>query len=822
MKSLVLALALVTTGPPFAGPTPTAPRAHGAAEDAAAELEARVDALRERGADGALAALDGFAERPLDERRALSVVVRDVGDERAIPAALAVLDDPDELVRRNLITLLARPDQPSVEERADALFERARTDVVGSLRRMAILGLTSIGGDAAVTRLERGVRELEPEDRRAAAVALASLPAARERVVELVQQSFAEGASRPAARLSTDVLATLLDAYGQRLAETGAGGTASADRAPFVLGRSHPAADVRSAAEGALSRFVGTLRYLGRGERAEVALGALIDEGLDPTDLWRRRAQLALDGDVDLELARRAAIEIRRLAAHPHEADRLFWLWRADLLAAATELLDDRPSAAATPLERARGTCEALLGLGYESLPPNRELLLERELLSTRPEAYERLALVEVFEIVRLVATGRGAGDRQVLEHARSAHVALLRAQLAARRSFQDMPYTWDRVLNEDRLSPLVLFGSGRTVGALTTERALALARTTCRAAAAVSARELIGFAPIPGIAPSLADPLDDPERIALLDDIQSVELRMVERKIASVRLEKQAAELAGRERTPQLDDQLRLLRDRQRRLSRERGSVEDGLPRMRPPARAGLRLAELLRVDGRSEEALELARELRRDYDALDVFPDLPTLLLSSRIDSALGAALTDLGRADEADQVMSEAVARLEELEAELQTRGFGADQVQTVRETRMNVLVSLAVNANVKQRRPDLALEYFERAYAIRQDDFMRVLLGCYRARAGLEDEARRAIRDVIPSPSTYYNLACTHALLGDTDLALDYLQRDFAENHASPSSLEHQQEWARDDPDLEGLAGDPRFERLLELPFGELGP
>ncbi len=124
-----------------------------------------------------------------------------------------------------------------------------------------------------------------------------------------------------------------------------------------------------------------------------------------------------------------------------------------------------------------------------------------------------------------------------------------------------------------------------------------------------------------------------------------------------------------------------------------------------------------------------------------------------------------------------------------------------------------MSLAVNANVRLEDPERALGFFERAYELEQNEFMRVLLGCYRARSGHVEEARSALATVTPSPQLYYNLACTHALLGDIDLALDYLQREFAENHPTPGSLERQKEWARGDPDLAPLRGHPRFERLV---------
>ena len=44
-------------------------------------------------------------------------------------------------------------------------------------------------------------------------------------------------------------------------------------------------------------------------------------------------------------------------------------------------------------------------------------------------------------------------------------------------------------------------------------------------------------------------------------------------------------------------------------------------------------------------------------------------------------------------------------------------------------------------------------------------------------------------------------------------LDFLRRDFEEMRPTPGALARQKEWAREDPDLESLRGDPRFEDLV---------
>ena len=90
---------------------------------------------------------------------------------------------------------------------------------------------------------------------------------------------------------------------------------------------------------------------------------------------------------------------------------------------------------------------------------------------------------------------------------------------------------------------------------------------------------------------------------------------------------------------------------------------------------------------------------------------------------------------------------------------------------------------------------------------------MLYACYRARSGRAAEARAALTGVQPSPAVFYNLACTYALLGDQDTAIDFLQRELEENHPTPASLERQKAWAAGDPDLASLRENPRFQRLV---------
>ena len=71
----------------------------------------------------------------------------------------------------------------------------------------------------------------------------------------------------------------------------------------------------------------------------------------------------------------------------------------------------------------------------------------------------------------------------------------------------------------------------------------------------------------------------------------------------------------------------------------------------------------------------------------------------------------------------------------------------------------------------------------------------------------------LREVSPSPADLYNVACTWALLGEKDLALDCLQRNLEQSPMSAGARDKQKEWARKDPDLSSLRDDPRFRALV---------
>jgi hypothetical protein len=131
---------------------------------------------------------------------------------------------------------------------------------------------------------------------------------------------------------------------------------------------------------------------------------------------------------------------------------------------------------------------------------------------------------------------------------------------------------------------------------------------------------------------------------------------------------------------------------------------------------------------------------------------------------------------------------------------------------RRLRAQSLISRAVNENVVKGKPDVAARYAKEGVALDPTEFNKIVLACYLAREGAAAEARSLLRDATDSPGTYYNLACTHALLGDVEASLFYLERDFLE-HSDKGGLERQRAWARRDPDLKALRGDARFLELV---------
>lgn len=777
-----------------------------------ARAESAFSALLELGPAAAQAALDGFGDADLAQRRARSLVVRETGRGDEVPGAIALLGDPDPQVRDHLISFLARPELRvlATQARAEALEREARDDPEERLRGDALDALGRIDDPVAVAALERVMDSGSPRYRVQAARALANLPSARERVVERVQQAFAGGAG--AAGLEDDALAVLFGgAYGQRLAEVPAGGSRPRDLVPFVLGARHPALDVRRGAAFALDRFVARARFLGEVARADRLLASLEGRGLDDGDLLSRRARLALGSGDDAEVALDAARRLAALSGAGDDAEDLRRRGTAGLLEAAALLALDRPDEAGPALDAADRATRAIVARRLDRLALSRA--------SVQVEMLERLALVEVYRALAILWENPDPSQPAVLEHMREAHIDSLRAQLALTSEWSRLsqdgsrPPQWslDTVIGDD-LSPWLLVFANPKLQHVPAKRATELQRVVLVALASVAPLELPGFQPVESVDATVGDPRKDPERCRLLSEIMAAYLQGLEDAV----LPKMSAEDepdpgALRER---YELRMREIAFVKQKIKEDEGTTWRIHLSQRVPSDAALTLAETMREEGRTAASRALAERMLKDLEAAgEYLSGSWGAELTARAEVAVGASWMDEDQPDKAEALYLSALQRLENLEKELTEQGVSEAGLSTVRLRRADVLVSLAVNANVKRRAPKVAVDYFERAYALREDDFMRVMLACYRARAGRDAEARAVLRDLPVSPPNYYNLACTYALLGERDLALDFLRRDFAEMRNTPGQLERQKTWARGDPDLEALRGDPAFEALV---------
>jgi tetratricopeptide (TPR) repeat protein len=450
----------------------------------------------------------------------------------------------------------------------------------------------------------------------------------------------------------------------------------------------------------------------------------------------------------------------------------------------------------------------------------------------------DRLHLAALVHLWRaLLALDAEVGDVRVLEELREAHVLFLRSRLVAMRTGAIDPERLDSLFERD-LSPhsLILFNQK-----LAAERGQALDRalSLARAFGQVAPLELMGLEGESVPRRELGDVFFDPERLALLEAMRAAHQRELLRRLE----ERDPLRAAGDDDTRQRFILRQLLKqstedeieeenaldgkDPAKLSSAQLRSAHASLLDFLTPSMHALALAGELRAENRTSEARALCERALATLRTAPLGSSFFSEYASARFELLNGSTLMDESRPFDAEQVYLAAERRLQAIETQMVERGKAAadpdvarqyeGQARLIRELRGDALLSLAVNANVRMGKPDRALEYFERAYELNQSPFMRILRACYRARSGLADEARTVLRSVVPVPSLYYNIACTHALLGEKAEALDYLERDLSENHPSSGSLAQKKAWARKDPDLASLRGEPRFERM----FGERG-
>jgi len=799
------------------------------------------DELLAQGEPAARRALAGFERHGFVARRARAQLVVEVGNAATLARVLTLLDDPDPEVRLGWAELLGNASlaDVSARERVEALAAYAAGDADGRVRSQAIESLALSALPGTVSALDALLDQVPAVEAADVARTLARLPGAERRLVARVKESFQLEIGP-----DSEVMAALLSGYGRALADLPRGGESAADRVPFVLGLRHPAGAVQLAARGALRTCVNRLIQFARYERAERLLARLAEEGFDAQDLLYRRAGLALSRRGDPAASLRLARALERSAEEAPREDALTWRFYGVHLQGASLFARGELEAAYEAFQRASAVLRELLGerldladRGHGRSPIGGAIMADRLLL---------LSLTELWQGFCLVARDRDVSNPVFLEKLRLAHEILLQARVMAYATdaLDGFPAeTLDALLERD-LGPWALVVSNPRLAAWSDGRGLDVMLLLCRGLATVAPWEMPGFEPVAIDDSRLTDPLTDTRRFAALEMLREEHYKSLGRLKEKIRRRSGNLGEVGRPITREFDLRRREIDFRRGEEGRRMAGIQSGtvvastllyeiyshLVSYLPPSLFALTLGASLRVEGRLSEARGLGTRMLADLRiSRPGLGQIGSEWASANAELMIGSTYMDEKRPQDAERHVLEAVRRLEALEnslVEQRTRagqGLGdpvglESSIRQTRQMRANALLSLAVNANVRMGDPELALTYFERAFDLDQRDFMRVLRACYRARSGRSAEARAMLRGIKATPPLYYNLACTHALLGDVDEALDYLQRELIENHPSTGSLERQKAWAREDPDLQALRENPRFQRMVEAPRG----
>jgi len=772
---------------------------------APARRAAALEELARLGPAAAAAAVD----LPLEQWWALPVQARRARVELFLRAAGAEdlervrdrIEDPDPALAERWTDFLAAPRLRSerAQQRAELLEQLARGASDAEVRAAAVRALSRIEAGPARDALERLIDSAGEKERVLAARALARSTREPERIVRQVVAQLKHGGSA----LTELVRHGLADA----LARTPAGGETKADRELLATLVAHPDPALAAAARQVLIELAERCAQRSEPERAERVLHAALDCGFDAFELLACRARLGIQNGAAASAGDAAREIVRR---HPASGSFAVRLRRAmgRMLEGGARLAQADPAAA---LEALRGA-DALLGaLTREAAGTARVEAggVELEALTLRAVCAAHLVLAQL-------CAGRGDDDLRTLEAARELDLRLLTIRQALARRADVRLGERDASLDDvsaHAYGPGSLFFASRVATGYSRERWLELEGAWHQALANVTRGLVPGFEGKALFDARFADPLADDERRTALEQLRLARFEALNAALARrvERLQRDVQD-AGAEAT-ELIEMLGWQRVLAQRQQEELDKPSESLLLQREFSRAPLLYIERLRDNGRSGAARKLAERAVVDIGALrGALDDYQFELALSRAESALGGVLMDQDEPAGAEQTLTKSLDRLRALEQRLEADGRSAGR-ELVRSATAGVLVSLAINANVKANNPARAVEYFERAYELDQSDFMRVLLACYRARAGRMDEARAILRETPIEPANYYNAACTHALLGETELALDYLARDFRELRTSAGARQRQQEWARKDPDLAALRGDPRFEALV---------
>jgi hypothetical protein len=681
----------------------------------------------------------------------------------------------------------------SLDERGAALerlFQRGRADSDAAL----LVVLDRAEGEIGL-RAARAVAQRAP------------LAAA---LLERVVGGPAAGATRAA---SAEVRSELLAAAGTRAAER-AHDDPLARRALAALLAEFGSPDLRvaRAARVGVERYLARSAELERVDAASAWLEQAAGGGLDPAAAHQRRARLWLAAGTRARGALTAAEALERaLRGRDDPAAALARMQSAYLLGMAR--------CASGDFAQARLSLELAIARANELCRERTELWPARDEVDERHvdlavDRLEWLGVAHLGAIVAGLAAGESVDGAVLRAHALAAHEASLRAQIAAAAVGRgDGLGSLDDLLDRETAPRRLLLSNERSLD-LPPRRALELLDGLYRVLGAIAPSEMPGFAS----GATTLDPLADPPRRALYEGIVDARLDGCDNAIARLR----RAEVFDPLQALMLRQVRRDLADwRERAL--EAGGRE--LLEQRVPSTAALDLAALERRDGDCDAAITRCTRALADLERASWGKAyLWSPWHAARLVAARGAALTDAKKPVEAERDLLDAVKRLEELETSLvERRGDAAKDgqwarglqgfVQLVRRSRAAVYVSLAVNANVRLDDQARALAYFEESWKLEPSEDAQILLACYRARSGDEQAARAALASVVVEPRHYYNLACTHALLGDHERAFEFLELEFAPENHSAGALARQKEWAAEDPDLARLRGSPRFLALV---------
>ncbi len=792
-----------------------------------------------------------------ETRRALvRRVVEALGPDPALVLeATALVVDADPVVQELGIQFMARPDLGGVvrPERIQALAsllsvgsEPASRAASPAAREAAVDALGRLGDDAAADVLARVlVEDTDASVRLKAAEALIAAPSGGPRTLALVRglvggALYGRGDDATGATPEAEVMAVLLPRYGRWLAESA--DLATLDLMPLVVGLKAPEGIVRRAAGRAFQEALDRLAGSETRGRAGALLERLASLGIPRDVVLYQTARLSLAAEGDAVAALRAAKALARTSGlqtggelRLDAYDSQLWIFRGHYLAGLAQLALGRIQRADQSFDSAARALDA-------ALSERRDLLAEAERLVHVDLLHQRAVLEVARTLAALVHenVGQPGPVNGALSRARTAHERHLEAQAVYAEIRGDVMTGWDALLGTDMSVYQLLFGRrgfvtgpprernnrGNGPEPLDRARIVELQGQLGRALATVSPGELPGFQPLQPIGPAevtvrITDPLADPVRREYLERIRAARLNGIDDAIDDARqLVTRAQERAfGIIPEPEIKSLEALQRRRyaakQAADEARRSTDAKWLRDLRIPGSAALWHAQDLKEEGRGVEARAIATRLEADITERGI-SDWWFVIGHERVVRAqllAGSAYTDEGRGDEAERVLTRAVERIEDIERDLTGRGATFNDLAGFRALRSTALVSLAVNANVRLLDKGKALTYYERAYELRQDEFMRVLMACYRARSGQEAESRSLLRSIRPGPGTWYNLACTHALLGDTSRALDYLEAEITRNHASLESANRQRAWAEEDPDLASLRGEARFERIV---------